>query len=307
MPVRNSWEGNEWEAHCRHLLSIRFGDDIQFIPDRVQGDGGLEAFRLDDGVVYQCYAPEDVFNNKGLTTAQKGKISRDIKTLKDKPQQTQEILGEAYRIRRWVLLTPEFDDKDVLKHARKIEKELLRVPHPAWCAEDFRIVVTTDAEMFPDELGRLNASSQATIRLMVDEPTIEQVEREVDPGIVERLSQKLCVNAMLAANPDELDGYRSETLLDYVYGKRQLAALEDRYGSTYSVVQSRAKNIFKSLNRAMAGFDGGPAGVAAIENELAEGLMNDLPSLSPVTCEDLARHFIADWLINCPLRFRAGT
>src|SRR5450759_4655553 len=121
MPLRYMWDGNEWEAHCRNLLSIKFGADIQFVPARVGGDGGLDAFRLDDGIIYQCYAAQDVFTNQALTVAPKRKISDDTGTLCEKIEQTQEILGEAYRVRRWVLLTPEFDDKEVLRHARNVE------------------------------------------------------------------------------------------------------------------------------------------------------------------------------------------
>lgn len=305
MPVRETWDGKEWEAHCRELLAIRFGHDIQFVPDRVHGDGGMEAFRLDEGVVYQCYAAKDAFTNQQLTNAQKRKISDDTKTLCNKVDQTQEILGKAYRIRRWVLLTPEFDDKDVIKHARKVEQEVLADPRPEWCHDDFRIVVTTDFETFPDELRNLGNHSASRIRLAVEAPSAEEAVNAVAPELIEKLRGKLRVHPMLDRHPEELESYSRETLMDFVYGKRQLDALEDRYGATYSAVQKRARNSFRSLARAMAATDGGPSGVQLIHMKLSDGLETELPSLPAETCDELARHFIADWLINCPLRFRS--
>ncbi len=126
-----------------------------------------------------------------------------------------------------------------------------------------------------------------------------------DPTLVDQLVNKLCVNAMLLANPEELDAYTSETLLDFVYGKRQLEALENKYGATYIRVQQQAKRTFRALARTMAATDGGPAGIEAIAKDLATGLASELPALPAETCENLARHYVADWFINCPLRFRA--
>lgn len=308
MPVRDAWEGNEWEAHCCSLLSIKYAEDIQFVPARVQGDGGLEAFRLDDGIVYQCYAPQDAYTNKDVTAAQKRKITKDLGTLVKNPVQTQELLGAEYRIRRWVLLTPEFDDKEVLKHARKEEKKLLAMtPGAPWLAGGFRILVSTDLQLFPAELATMHRPTASTIRIPVIQPTPEQVTEAMPADLVERLSRKLCVNAFLAANPEELEAYRAEVLMDYVYGKRQLSALEERYGSVYELVQRRAKATFNSLNRAVAAGDGGPSGLLAIEQDLAQGLARDLPALPELTCGDLARHFMSDWLISCPARFRAAS
>ena len=280
------------------------------MPARVHGDGGLEAFRLDDGIVYQCYAPQDAYTNKDVTAAQKRKITKDLGTLVNNPIQTEALLGAEYRIRRWVLLTPEFDDKDVLKHARKEEKKLLAMtPRPPWLAEadGFRILVTTDIQLFPAELATMHRSATSTIRIPIPQPTPEQVTKAMPADLVDRLTEKLCVNAFLAADPEELEAYRAEVLMDYVYGKRQLSALEERYGSVYELVQKRAKATFNSLNRAMAAGDGGPSGLLTIEHDLAEGLARDLPALPEITCGDLARHFMSDWLISCPVRFRASS
>ena len=57
--------------------------------------------------MYQCFAPQDAFTVQAQTDAQKRKIRDDIYKLVSKPEETVELLGEGYRITRWVLLTPE--------------------------------------------------------------------------------------------------------------------------------------------------------------------------------------------------------
>ena len=94
MTVREQWDGGEWQEHCCRTAGCKTGEDIQFIPDRVRGDGGLEAYRLDDGTVYQCYAPQNSFSVQAQTDAQKSKIARDIHKLVSKPEDTANLLGE---------------------------------------------------------------------------------------------------------------------------------------------------------------------------------------------------------------------
>ena len=73
--IRESWDGGEWQAYCRTLLAMKYGENVQFVPDRDRGDGGLEAYRLDDGVAYQCYAAQNAYDVAALTEAQKRKDS----------------------------------------------------------------------------------------------------------------------------------------------------------------------------------------------------------------------------------------
>ena len=73
MTAREQWGGDEWEEHCCLLLGAKYGENIQFVPARTGGDGGLEAYRLDCGTTYQCYAPQDALTVQAQTDAQKRK------------------------------------------------------------------------------------------------------------------------------------------------------------------------------------------------------------------------------------------
>lgn len=303
MTVREQWDGGEWEEHCCRLLGAKFGENIQFVPDRVRGDGGLEAYRLDCGTVYQCYAPEGALTVQAQTDAQKRKIRADIHTLVSKPDETVALLGDGYLVSRWVLLTPEYDDKELIKYARAKSRATRSPSRPVWCAEDFEIVVASDKGQFSVEMALLLGPA-STIRLNLPEITAEDAYASVADGVAAKLTEKLKVNPTLGADEALLADYRSETLIDYVYGKGQLAVLEDRYSAAYAAVAYRARMTLRRLTRRLAAGSGNAADLQALASELSASFASDVPALAAVACEDIAHYYLADWFISCPLRFR---
>jgi hypothetical protein len=216
MSEREQWDGGEWQERCRRLLGAKYGENVQFVPDRVAGDGGLEAYRLDCGTVYQCYAPKDAFSTEAQTNAQKRKIRDDIYKLVSKPDETVQLLGLGYRVSRWVLLTPEFDDKELVVYARaKSLRTRTTDPRPLWCADDFEIVVATDTDLFSVEMAQLFGPTDV-ISLDLPGVSAEDAYASVDDGVAASLTEKLRVCPTLQANEVELTEFRSQILIDYV-------------------------------------------------------------------------------------------
>jgi hypothetical protein len=305
MTAREQWDGGEWEEHCCSLLGAKFGENIQFVPDRVRGDGGLEAYRLDCGTVYQCYAAQGAFTARAQTDAQKRKIQTDIHTLVSKPDETVDLLGEGYLVRRWVLLTPEYDDKELIKYARVKSRTTRSPARPVWCAEDFEIVVASDKDLFAVEMAQLMGPAHI-IGLNLPEITADDAYASIEDGVAAKLTEKLRVDPDLRVEDARLADYRSETLIDYVYGKGQLEVLEDRYSAAYEAVSRRALATQRRLTRRLAAGSGNVADLEALARELSANFAADIPALARVACEDLAYYYLADWFISCPLRFRAA-
>jgi hypothetical protein len=306
MTTREQWEGGEWQEHCRHLLGAKYGENIQFIPDRVAGDGGLEAYRLDCGTVYQCYAPKDALTVEAQTNAQKRKIKDDIYKLVSKPDETLELLGQGYLVTRWVLLTPEFDDKELIKYARaKSLKTRTMEPQPLWCGNTFEIVVATDSDLFSVEMAQLYGPTNI-ISLDLPDVSADDAYASVEDGVAAKLTDKLRACPALQDNETDLTEFRSQILIDYVYGKQQLAVLEDRYSAAFSVVDRRASATLRRLTQRLAAGSGDAADVNRLGEELSVHLHSDAPALAAMTCDDLAQYFLANWWILCPLRFRTA-
>lgn len=303
--LREQWTGDEWETWCLDLLSIRYGENVQQVPDRVKGDHGLEAFRLDCGTVYQCYAPEAAMTINQITEAVKSKIRRDIRTLTDKQQEVCAMLGAGYRISRWVLLTPELDDKELLKYAAyKSERVCGADPRPTWCDEaDFRIVVATDRTLFPTEL-RVLAQAGTSIQLRLPVPDISEATAELDEGMSQTITDKFLVNAVLAADGGLLARYRDQTVLDYVYGTRQLDVLENKYTAVFEQVKRRSDLVLRSVTRQLASSSASQqVNTEELVRQFREGLESDAPALAAAAREELGHHYVASWWIACPLRY----
>src|SRR5260370_486660 len=140
------WDPNEWEQHIQQVLKVRYAQPVgsyQHIPAEIRGDCGLEGFAV-DGTAYQCYAAQNWTDFGVLLKHQKNKMTADIGKLVKKEAELLTILGDI-RIGIWNFVLPFWNDKDLLKHARKKEAEvrLFSLQHTT---KDFRIAVITGEE-----------------------------------------------------------------------------------------------------------------------------------------------------------------
>lgn len=305
MAIRD-WDPNEWQAHCSELLNVHYGVRVQLFPDRVNGDGGLEAFVSDEGIAFQCYAPESPFGVADQTNKQKEKIRADTKKLLDKPQQTQELIGPSSRIREWVLLTPAFEDKALVSYAAARAATVRRdASAHSWCSPNFRISVH-DESLFAVARAKL-LGAQSNHVLPVSEPVDVADLREtgrVEKTLDDTLHGKFQADASVAARPLLLAQYRDETLSDYFRGKVEMARLLREAGSVHRSVTECAELVFSSLATSIAESDARPMIVVkSIRDQLSKLISSRLPHLGDDLCVRLARYYVASWWIECPLQF----
>jgi hypothetical protein len=302
--IREQWGGTEWQEHCRQLLASKFGTDIQFIPDRYRGDGGLEAYHF-DGTGYQCYAPQESYNTTALTDAQKAKIARDIAKLTNDPTGTRALLGSIVLV-KWVLLTPDFDSRELVAYARTKSEKVRKDPRPFWCHEHFEIVIATD-EIFAVERATLYGQLAGGIYLELPDPDDDDLFAATGGDTADRLAEKLRQEPSFATDPVRLGKYKSSLLIDYVRGRQQLELLANDYSSVHAAIQRRFRSTLGGLSRELAGTPGaGPVVVETLMRRLATALQADAPGLSPLLCEELARYAVALWFVDCPLYFPAA-
>ena len=111
------WSGPDWQEYAFALVQMRHGaTNVQRVPDAVRGDGGLEFFTT-DGCLVQCYAPQEVSDVAKSSSAMKQKATRDLPKLQ-KNQQLIASMLQSTQVRRWILLCPFLDDKEVVAHVR---------------------------------------------------------------------------------------------------------------------------------------------------------------------------------------------
>lgn len=298
--IRAQWDGKEWQEHCRRLLALKHGAEIQFIPDRFRGDGGLEAYCF-DGVGYQCYAPQEAYNTTALTDAQKRKINADISKLRDNPDATRALIGNIV-LRRWVLLTPDFDSRELVEYARMKSEKVRQTPRPFWCHEEFEIVIHKD-DIFATEIATLYGQVASGVHMDLPEPGEDDLFAAAAGGAAERLEAKLATEPALARDPVALGSYKSMLLRNYVRGHQQLDLLANGYASMHAAIERRFRSTLNGLPVELLGTAGGPVVVQTLLRRLTEDLQRDVPGLDAVLCEELAHYAIAQWFVDCPLYF----
>jgi hypothetical protein len=302
------WDPNEWQAYCEELLVVHYGVRVQLIPDRAQGDGGLEAYVSNESIAFQCYAPESPFTLTLQTEAQKEKIRADTKKLIDNPQRTRDLIGIGRVIREWVLLTPSYEDKGLIAYANERARTVVRLAADhEWCDPDFRISVHDDS-LFAVARSQLYGTHASRLQVSTLAPDLSHM-REVGEiqSIEDTIDEKLAADPSIRQRPQLLAKYKDDTITDYFRGQNEIAQLHRDVPSVHRAVIQCRDIVFAGLSRSLAESDDRPLiVVSGIREKLESMLRTRLPTLDEALIVTIARYFIASWWIQCPLQFEAA-
>lgn len=303
------WDPNDWQAYCLELLTVHYGVQVQPIPDRDRGDGGLEAYVASESTAFQCYAPEDPYSVDSQTTSQISKIRTDTNKLLTNAQQTCRLIGPGRLIEEWVLLTPAYESKRIIEYANRRSAEILASPAaPPWLGDKFRISIH-DETLFPAARDTLTGARRHRLSVESDIADLEilREQSKIPQGIEEVLTNKFIIDPQLKANNRRLSAYLDENLKDYFRGAQELERLSRDVPSAHRQVTRCAEVIFSGLARELAMAEGRPTVVVgAIEEKLRNILAQEVPGFGIDLLNLLARYYIASWWVQCPLEFDAA-
>lgn len=295
---QRNWDGKSWQRRAHLLVQLRHGaQNVQIVPDRVQGDAGLEFFTT-DGCLYQCYAPEEPGNTAKSSSAMKQKATRDLPKLRDKQKIIAPILADL-KCSRWILLCPFLDDKAVIAHVRAKGTEIRKLGLP-FLSNDFEALVQSQ-EDFANEIAQLRKLPIGP-ELIISPTTVEAVDSK-DKGLVQTLDEKLG-RAFPNASGTRRIGFRETYIRNHIRRENTLETLK----IDHPVLWERAWQTIKAEENRLLLL--GAAGTASPSEHLREslarielGLAKDLPSVAHATIADLSAGTLSDWLMRCPLDF----
>lgn len=300
----SSWDSKEWETHAVAMLCHHFGvENVVPVPDDDQGDRGLDAFTR-QGIGYQCYAPEgEPLAPSRRAALQKGKITKDLKKLKDNEDKLLPILGEV-KLHTWVLLTPEHKSANVIEHCNTKAAEVLEwglgfiLPNFAvqiHSKEQYQRAhaFISQAEQFgtfltaPPEYDPVGADFGA-----VTSPQIEIMDGKLAKlPKLQDADRRRAHRAMLLER--QLGG---DALLDRIRGRAPEVA--SHYDTM--MTSARAEMIFEAASaQAPAEY------YRDVRKSLVERFRRD-PHLGDDNAEFFADKCITDWLEQCPLDFEVS-
>ncbi|WP_342165026.1 hypothetical protein [Methylobacterium sp. SD21] len=295
---QRAWGGIEWQEYAFRLVQIRHGaTNVQRVPDRVRGDGGLEFFTT-DGCLIQCYAPEETSDTAKAASRMKAKATRDLLKLISNRNVIDSMLG-GIKASRWFLLCPFLDDKSVITHVRKKASEVAAKGLPFLDA-DFQGLVHCQ-EDFASQIDLLRAQAVGP-PISVHLPDQADVDRTATSAASETLLRKLS-HAFPGASAEELERRKMEFVKSLIHHENTLNALKNDHPTVweqaYRTIASEEKHLL------LVGASGNAPREQLVRSldRITEGLKHDLPTLSHSMKQDLSQGALSDWLMRCPLDF----
>ena len=299
----------EWEELIDSCYSIRYPGKWHKVPSSYMGDCGIEGY-TDDGIVYQCYYPEQLYSNDELYEHQRDKLTTDIAKIFESSyiNKLNSILGRV-RIKEWHLVVPEYKDRRIIEHANRKEVFYLDVlknnssqyPH---IDKSLRITVM-QADCFIEEISRTIRSRNNKIKLRVD-PTVEIDYSSCDVDKVKNIKRKL-----KAIQPNLSDESLNKIVNIYIEYYLEGVALLNK-------LRVELPSIFKQLHEILLAYKS-EAEVktalnvnSAMNKTVFDNIMDEfskeleqLNIFDRSTVIKLKNDIIAGWLADCSMEFVA--
>lgn len=299
MALRRDWKGDEWQEFALQLVQRRHRpENVQVVPDKVRGDAGLE-FLTTCGCLYQCYAPEEVSDVAKAASAMKAKAGRDLPKLQKNKAVVAQLLAGS-KARRWILLCPFLDNKDVVASVRArgvaIKNEGLD-----FLADDFEALCHSQQD-FQAELEQLKALSLGP-PLSVVPPTSEQVKTAGDTEIGLRIDDKLGRALGQLPKSAQVAMRRDQYVRAHLHRENTLSQLRENHAVLWerafeTIEAEEARLIAVGASTTIPGQQ-----LQASMDRIETSLASALPTLSSALRTQIALGTVSDWLIRCPLDF----
>lgn len=299
--AENQPSGQDWQKHveclCRIECGLR-GETYQPIPDKVQGDGGLEGISS-DGDGYQCYADQNSISTEDRVEKQKEKIRTDLGKLRRYADFWATVFV-AHKLKKWFLVTIEVPDKAVIVHARKHAKRI-RDRNLSFIDPAFEAFVVTD-DHFQNAKDRRAKHGVTPLDVRPDSVSQKDLNDMKSDFVAntERKLKQVLPEHMHSAIPKRRDEYlkwylEHENVLAKVLG--QDPELFERL-KNFCAQQEETVKFDSSVDDAAPN-----SRLKSVHHNLIGDLNRDFKSLGTATLAVVARGSIASWLGNCPLEF----
>ena len=293
------WTGKDWEARIQLLLKTRYpeGEYIE-VPDKHQGDLGLEGFTR-AGTAFQAYAPDGVPSTKALYENQRDKITADLSKLSKYEPQVQALLG-TITLRRWLLVTPRHESKDLVTHCRKKEAELRNAGLP-FIDPGFEVSVV-DEDFFAAERAKLATYGAIAIRTVPDPAERDDAGRPLaaQASTLETIAEKARSHPHIST-PEAVDSFVAEVAVWLVEGQNLLDKLEEEAPELHEQLTTLKASFERrvAMNCRLHAYGDDPLSTVL---DCYDGVLaKEFGMMAHSTRSHIVNEAVADWLARCPL------
>lgn len=293
-----AWGGVEWQNYAFRIVQLRHGAvNVQRVPDKVKGDGGLEFFTT-DGCLIQCYAPEEISNVAKAASSMKAKATRDLPKLEIYSDEIENLLN-GIMVKRWFLLCPFLDDKGVIAHVRKKGREIA-AKGLVFLDPSFQALVHSQ-EDFASQIETLRSQAVGP-PITIAEPKQADIDQKAMSPASDTLLRKLS-RAFPGLPSETLEQKKIQFVRSLIQHDNILNSLRINHPTiweqAYQTIAAEEKHLL------LVGASGNAPREQLVDslNRIEAGLKEDLPTLSHAMKQDLSHGALSDWLLRCPLDF----
>jgi hypothetical protein len=294
-------DGDRWES----LIQSVFKNKYDTYQDMVAspGDLGIEGFVLNEGIMIQCYCPDETYSAGILHDKQRDKITTDIKKLTKNKIEIAKHVGDC-KISQWLFITPRIGKHDIHAHARKKEKEV-KAEKLEFIADDFQILVKDIGHYINDiRQQQIVGGKQLTFSSASGEVITEpEFTTEYDDNIRDKNKIRSVINDVYKPkNHTRLNELTKKLYLD---GYEILRRIFNESPELYERIAKLVNNFENDVEVDSMTWEDSPQKlVASVEGRLIDRFIKD-SYISLIEHEDLVsitKHMVAKWIAECPMR-----
>jgi hypothetical protein len=279
------------------VLHHRHAEDLVPVPDKARGDAGLEAYTL-NGLAYQCYSPEEPLSVGQRYAKHRDKMTTDVGKFIGNGAVLEPMFG-AIKIRRWILLVPLADSRDLLAHAMRQAKRLQDAELTYADAEIFVLVRTLDN--YQDSLNAVVNARLAPLFLPALQPAPDYAN--VHSDLIGTMHAKLAKVPKLAIH-GKRHKYLSRLLSEYLHGRAHRDHIRDHYSELDGDLDHLLNDLEERLETQFALLDDPPEKMLLrVSADAEERVRRAIPPVRDGDARAIANGQVADWLMRCPMDF----
>jgi len=295
--------GDAFEEACWGLLRRRYPPErLVYLPADMGGDCGVEGFST-DGIAYQCYADRDSQTLRHRTDKQKSKLYADTVKLQTYAAKLEGLLGGLV-LEYYFLMVPEFHAIELVAYASK-RAEAVRDYGLKFISKAFAIRIKKPQD-YPAELRA--ALQDGAVKAVVPEPRVG--EGHVDlfsdkkPELVKVLDAKLAVLKAKAPGAD-VSVLRDRFIRAFLAKEQVMESLRE-WPDTWEAVERRRQLRQEILELESELSPETPdRRVISLMKDYEGDLVTNVAGVRQADAQRLAMGQTGEWLMRCPLRFRA--
>lgn len=299
--MNRSISGDEWEDEVVTLLYRRYpAGDFLPVPADDEGDLGMDGVGR-DGVVYQCYSPDEPLTLKSRTEKHQTKIYTDLNKLVKRQDEHREFLGNIV-VKRWILVVPNLSSRKIQEYANK-RAALAREENLDYICDSFEATVVDGTFLAAERKTLLNGVLR---QLQLDVKDVKDSEiddwSDSNAEFLNNLRRKLAKLPSINGDPDAIE---RKYLHRYHLGQGLLDDLSSKHAEIYEVLVS-AKASFELELEHRSELSSVPGGERILDELkhfqtlLSKAVNGDLADRHVV---QLCQEAVSDWLMKCTLDF----